>query len=286
MAEAPSIAAAASAGGLRIRFVERPSPGVAPIATFTHPYPRFAVAESLSVEQLLAMPLAAEPNADELRLVLLPAGLASPQELQHEAEDWMHRGGLSGGQPTVELMLRSERILWRPGQALLIGPPERLQEVLPGLIEFAFYESELRKLEGEIESDWPTVEADADLTHSVTSAGLERRSHVDEMTLCTTRRRMRFARLEPCLEKASIALTGPARRLATELAMQAEVIDRLGWLDDRIEVCEDLYELANDRLSEFTYFHREFRLELWIIVLLVAEVVIMAAELWYLVRHP
>ena len=286
MNETPSIVTVDGTKALRIRFVDRLPGGRPALATFAHPYPRFAVAESLGVEELLALSICPEPEEDRLRLLLLPAGLASPQELLKQAEEWMHRGGLSAGQPTADLMLRSERILWRPGQALLIGPPERLQEVLPGLIEFAFYESELRKLEGEIESDWPTVEADADLTHSVTSAGLERRSHVDEMTLCTTRRRMRFARLEPCLEKASIALTGPARRLATELAMQAEVIDRLGWLDDRIEVCEDLYELANDRLSEFTYFHREFRLELWIIVLLVAEVVIMAAELWYLVRHP
>jgi hypothetical protein len=286
MAEASSIAAAASASALRIRFVERPSPGAAPIASFTHPYPRFAVAEPLSVEQLFSLPIGSEPGADELRVVLLPAGLASPQESQHEAEDWMHRGGLSAGQPTFELMLRSERILWRPGQALMIGPPERLQEVLPGLVEFAFYEGELRRLEREIEADWETAEVDVYLTHSVGRDEVQRRSHVDEMTIHVTRRRMRFARLEPCLEKASIALAGPARRLATELAMQAEVIDRLGWLDDRLEVCENLYELANDRLSEFSYFHREFRLELWIIVLLVAEVVIMAAELWYLVRHP
>ena len=66
--------------------------------------------------------------------------------------------------------------------------------------------------------------------------------------------------------------------------MQAEVVDRLGWLDDRIEVYEDLYELANDRLSEFSYFNREYRLELWIILLLIAEVVIMLGELWMLSR--
>jgi hypothetical protein len=286
MADASSIAAAASASALRIRFVEQPPHGAAPIATFRHPYPRFAIAEPLTVEQLLALPIASEPPEDQLRLLLLPAGLASPQELQLEAEEWMHRGGLSAGQPTIDLMLRSERILFRPGQALMIGPPERLQEVLPGLIEFAFYEGELRKLEHEMEADWETAEVDVYLTHSVGRDEVQRRSHVDEMTIHMTRRRMRFARLEPRLEKASISLPGPARRLATELATQAEVIDRLGWLDDRLEVCENLYELANDRLSEFSYSDREFRLELWIIVLLVAEVIIMAAELWYMIRHP
>jgi hypothetical protein len=284
MTETPSNVAADGSSALQIRFVKHLPPGAAPLSSFVHPYPRIAVAESLSLGELLALPVAAEPEDDQLRLVLLPAGLASPLELQKLAEEWMHRGGLSAGQPTADLMLRSERILWRPGQALMIGPPERLQEVLPGLIEFAFYEGELRKLERETEADWEAAEVDVYLTHSVNVETLERRAHVDEMTLHVTRRRMRFARLEPCLEKASISLPGPARRLATELAMQAEVIDRLGWLDDRLEVCEDLYELANDRLSEFTYFNREFRLEFWIIVLLVAEVVIMSVELWLTIR--
>jgi hypothetical protein len=284
MNETPSTVAADGTKALRIRFVKQFAGGT-PLATFAHPYPRFAVAESLEVEELLALSIGTEPEEDQLRLVLLPAGLASPLELQKRAEQWMHRGGLSAGQPTVDLMLRSERILWRPGQAMMIGPPERLQEVLPGLIEFAFHEGELRKLEREIDADSETAEGDVDLTHSVGRDKLWRRTHVDEMTVRMTRRRMRFARLEPRLEKASISLPGPARRLAGELAMQAEVIDRLGWLDDRIEFCEDLYELANDRLSEFSYFNREYRLEFWIIVLLLSEVVIMSFELWVTYRH-
>jgi hypothetical protein len=286
MAEAPPIAVEAKPRAVLIRFAEQLPPGMSALATFSHPQKTFAVTESTDVGELMAPPLHGEQLSERLRLLLLPAGLASPQELQRQAEDWMHRGGLLDGQPTVELLLRSERILWRPGQALMIGPPERLDEVLPGLVEFAFYEGGLRRLEREVEADWPTLEADSHLTHSVAPAAFERRRHIDEMTMLTVRRRMRFARLEPCLEKASIALAGPARRLAAELAMQAEVIERLGWLDDRLEVAEDLYELANDRLSEYTYFHREFRLELWIVVLLLAEVAIMSAELWWMVRHP
>ena len=148
------------------------------------------------------------------------------------------------------------------------------------MIEFAFYEGELRKLESELEADWQTAEADTRLTHSVDPAALAQQSHVDVLTQRTALRRIRLARLGPCLERPSIALAGPARRLASELATQAEVVDRLGWVDDRLEVFEELYELANDRLTEFRYFLREYRLELWIIVLLVAEVVVMGAELW------
>ena len=100
------------------------------------------------------------------------------------------------------------------------------------------------------------------------------------MTRQTALRRVRFARLAPCLHKPAATLTGSARRLAGELAVQAEVVDRLGSVDDRLEVYEDLYELANDRLSEFSYFYREFRVEIWIVVLLAAELIVMLADLW------
>ncbi len=67
--------------------------------------------------------------------------------------------------------------------------------------------------------------------------------------------------------------------MAGELTLLSEATDRLrgsttAWKCSRIST-----QLANDRLSEFSYFSREYRLELWIIVLLVAEVVIMAVEL-------
>jgi uncharacterized Rmd1/YagE family protein len=72
--------------------------------------------------------------------------------------------------------------------------------------------------------------------------------------------------------------------LARELAAQAEVVERFHWVDDKLEVYDDLYELANDRLSEFAYFMREYRLEAWIIVLLLVECVLMSVELWLLLR--
>ncbi len=274
MNDPSTLTGVACATAQRIRFVPLVPVGVQALATFAHPVARFAVAEPVSPDDLLRIDSPTSP--DELLLILLPAGIGSPLELQRRAEEWVH----GGAPPAIELMLRSERVLWRPGKAVLIGPPERLQEILPGLVEFAFHDGELRKLEREVDADWSVAEGDIDLNHSVDDRSLSRRRHVDEMTRRTLGRRMRFARLEPCLEKPSAALPGPARRLAGELALLSEAVDRLRWLDDRLEVYEDLYELANDRLSEYSYFSREYRLEVWIIVLLIAEVVIMGVELW------
>ncbi len=278
MSETSIGTASPSAIAQRIRFVPQVPVGAQALATFAHPVTRFAVAEPVAPDDLLRTASPTSPN--ELLLILLPAGIGSPLDLQRRAEEWVHGAAASGAPPAVELMLRSERVLWRPGKAVLIGPPERLQEILPGLLAFSFHEGQLRNLEREVDADWSVAEGDIDLNHSVNDRSLARRVHVDEMTRRTLGRRMRFARLEPCLEKPSAELPGPARRLAGELALLSEVIERLGWLDDRLEVYEDLYELANDRLSEFSYFSREYRLEVWIIVLLIAEVVIMGVELW------
>ena len=65
----------------------------------------------------------------------------------------------------------------------------------------------------------------------------------------------------------------------SELLVQCEILDRLKAVDDRLEVYEDVYELANDRLLEYGNFRTEAKLEFWIIVILVVELVLMLAEI-------
>ena len=98
-----------------------------------------------------------------------PPGSAGSLDQQRQAEEWIH-GDAAAGQPAVDLQLRSERILWRPGFAVLIGGAERCEEILPGLVHFAFHEAELRKLERELDADWQTAEADIPLTATASIA--------------------------------------------------------------------------------------------------------------------
>lgn len=256
-----------------------------PIVRFRDPYPRVAVSRSLSVEELLARAASQRPALDEFDFLFLPSGSASPIELQRSAETWMNDPALNAAHPTIDLVLQSDRVLWRPGRAVVLGAGRRLPDLLAGLIDFSFYEGELRRLEQELDEDWPAAEADVPLTHGVERAALARREHVNQMTRHTALRRIRLARLAPHLEKSSAALPGPARRLSAELALQAETVERLKYVDDRLEVFENLYELANDRLSEFAYFRQEYRLEGWIVVLLVVEALLILGEMglsWYL----
>ncbi len=278
-ANAASPPAAISA--MRVRFVTSLRAGETSLASFVDPFPCSAIADDVPLDQFFSD--GQSPAADDqLALVMMPSGAGTPYEWQQKVEAWISGppGGMQG--QLLDVTLRSERVVWRPGQAIIIGAGENAHELLQGVLHFAFHEGELRKLEREIAAQWPVAESDIELTHGVGFGQLSRRKHVNAMTHATTLRRMRFARLEPHLEKASAQLPGAARRLVSELTLQAETSDRLGYLDDRLEVYEDLYELANDRLSEFSYFHKEFWLEILIVFLLIAEVVIMLMELYAL----
>ena len=266
---------------VRIRFVEMAPPGVNVLRAFRHPEVRWAIGEPADLEQVLAADLLTSPQHDEFTLLFLPSGADSPVELQRRAEVWVNDLRLPAESPAIDLVVQSDRIVWRPGRALLIGSPRRVGELAVGLAEFSFLEAKLRGLEDGLDSDWPTAEADVSLTHSVDRSAMARRDHVDEMTRRTALRRIQLARLTPLLEKAPLTLSGPMRRLFSELAQQADVVDRLRAADDRLEVFEDLYELANDRFAEFGYFQRGQRLEAWILGVLVLEVLLMVFELWW-----
>ncbi|HUY34169.1 MAG TPA: hypothetical protein VMV69_15585 [Pirellulales bacterium] len=291
MTDLPPLDAASGAIAQRIRFVVKPASGATALRTFTDPYGRSAVAEDLAAERLLEATRREPPAADEFYFLFLPSGAATAIEWQRAAEEWMNgpsppaerpAGDPSTGDlPTIDFVAQSDRILWRPGRAVLVGGAKRLEETRAGLIDFSFHEGELRKLEGELEADWPRAESDALPAHDVDRRALDRCGHVGEMSQRMALRRIRLARLAPRLEKASLSLAGSARRLVGELALHADVVDRLKHVDDRLEVFEDLYELANDRLAEFRCFRLEYRLEAWIIAILVIEVAVMFFEIWW-----
>jgi hypothetical protein len=268
----------------RISFSERETPGETVLRRFRDPAPQVAVGRIASVEEILSSP-DADSHRERLDFIFLPSGSATPIDLQRRAEGWIVGQPDAGqdGEPTppaIDLVLQSDRIVWRPGKAVVVGSARRLDDWLPGLVDFSFYEAELGRLERELADGWPTAEADVALTHSVGAGALARREHVNQTTRETALRRIRLARLSPHLEKPTLSLSGPARRLVSELANQADVADRLKYVDDRLEVFENLYELANDRLSEYSHFVREYRLELWIVALLVVEALLILVELW------
>ena len=108
-------------------------------------------------------------------------------------------------------------------------------------------------------------------------ADLKRQAHVDAMTRLGWRLRMEHLNLKRQLEHP-VAGTPGELRLFRELTLQSGLADRLGALDDPIECIQDLYESANDRLSEFRYFRREYAIEMLILLVLLAELLLIGLD--------
>jgi len=211
-------------------------------------------------------------------VVVLHSGQPELLELQRRAEAWLAQpAGSADVSAPIDLMLRSDRVLWRPGRALVVASSERQPELLAGLVEFAAGESALRQLEAETRERLDAAAADVDLTHAAVARALSRQARVNTFTEWAARARIRLVLLETRFARSPVPLPPAARRLVNELAVQAEVGERFRIVDDQLEVVEDIYELANDRLTEYAYFAREYRIEMLILAVLVAE---LAVALW------
>lgn len=266
--------AVAAAQGLEIVFAANASPSDDVICTFREPEERVAVSHVVDLDKLSHRADGQAPPTDRLAVCTLPNGHAVSADDQRRVDKWIGEGGA----PVIELLIRGDRVRWRPGRCVVQSGPDRWREVLQAVVAFAFYEGELRKLEAELEAAMPMVEMDSDLTGRVDGAGVARWPAVHDRTQRTSLRRIRFARIERHLEKPSPLLSAAGQRAVNELGIQSDVADRLRYVDDKIEVCELLYATANERLSEYSYFRRSQVVEIAILGALIVEALLMAKE--------
>jgi hypothetical protein len=237
------------------------------VAEFREPFARVALAEPL--------PQLPPTGSHDLVFVFVPAGTDfAPYET------WFQQDGPHGAAAQTLDVSVPDRVLWRPGRAVMFGSAERHDDTLAALAAFAFFEGQVRALETALQQRWPAARQDVALTHRATPAMLAEWPRVGASTEWAALSRMMFVALDTFLDVPPEGLSARARRILIELANMTRMTDRLRAIDDQVEVFEDLYELANDRLSEFSYYRGEYKLEVWIIVILVAEVALLLVEIF------
>jgi hypothetical protein len=234
--------------------------------------PRTVWLRLLRVDAAAALGDTAAPESatDGLTLVFVASGAATPYEIQKQAEAWIaRRPGEDGA--SLEVQLRSERLLWRRGRAVCFGSPSATQDILSGVSLFSFCEGELAALERKLQDCWSAIERDTALMTRLSSRSLKRLRDVDAMARMATAMRVAYVRLQTALETPPRELTAPARRLFLELALQADTLDRLRMADDAIEVFEEFYKHIREQFSEFRYFVKEYRVEVLILLALLGD---------------
>jgi hypothetical protein len=189
-------------------------------------------------------------------------------------------GADAGEAPTASVKHGSERIEWWPGRALVQGAAETRAAMQSALVDFMFYEEQLRELERVVALGEGRAAADIELAHRIHPRDSARwHSLTDAMETCS-RARLTFARLEPELSSDLSSLPPAARRWLERLYEAAVVEDRAEALNDRLEALEDFYEGATQRVADFRWYREGRLLETTIILILIFECLLMAGDIY------
>jgi len=182
--------------------------------------------------------------------------------------------------PKLSLKQGTELVEWWPGRALVRSSAEARAHVLAAVVDFMFFEGELRDLETIVAAGEEGALADLEVAHRVRSRDRQRWNTLFYAMQRFTRARLIFARLEPELAAELSALPAPARRWLGRMYDAALVEDRAEALNDRLEALEDFYDNATQRVADFRWYLEGRRLEVTIILILVLECLLMAGDIF------
>jgi hypothetical protein len=214
---------------------------------------------------------------DSLLIVYVPP--EAKEEWERIGSEWLSSKGGPESPETATVSVLNDQIHWRPGLAVVEGKVGLRDEVVAALTEFAFYEGEVRSLEQTIETYEAQARLDAPKTIIVKKKDRSDWSRFAAIMESLTQHRITFASLEPRIEKGSRMLKKHSRAIANRLFRAADTSSRMEGLNGRLEVCEEIYDGAIDRIAEYRGWHTGHVLEVIIIALLLLEAGIMAVEL-------
>ncbi|RWL81373.1 MAG: hypothetical protein EOR67_30050 [Mesorhizobium sp.] len=219
---------------------------------FEHPAPlRLVLERGTHVPQL--------PGVDELlTFVHLLPGIETPSDIQKQFEAWVAQGDAEA--PYLDVSGRSVRLVWKGHRCLAYTGSQGADDCIAAAVMFSHLHGTLLAEETRLELAWQAMTDDAALTHDVRRVALREQGRVNGMTRQFQTARIAVSRMDIALQRPELTMSPAARRLFSELALQADLASRIRLLDDAVEVGEDLYERANDRLIE----HRNYLVEVWI----------------------
>jgi hypothetical protein len=262
-----------------IEYAGEARPDGTALTVIRHPRAAWVYARPIDARAALADDTAPAADANGLTFIFVQSGSATAYELQKQTERWMaRRPGEQEG--ILEVLFRSERLLWRHGRALCFGTTDFLNDMLIAVAHFSLCEAELQKFEQQAEDAWHTIESDIHLTDQLSWGALKHRPHVDEMSRKATAMQAGYLRLEKALEAPATEFSGPARRVFIELTLLATVENRLLRLDDAVDGMSDHYKFLNERFSDYRQFLREHRIVVLIIIVLSVQTVVLAEGYW------
>ena len=243
--------------------------------------PRGVTAVLKRVEAAQALAPGAKTSPGSLSIVCAPPSAQDAPSDEADLEAWVRGGADAARAAPIRASVRTARTIWLQSRAVAYSSDELAQDALDALVRFTVLEREMTRVEQAMRALWPSISADAELTHAVRRPDLKRQPHIDQMTEQAAGMKASILRIRMALEQLDPAVTDPSKRLFAELALAAGMHDRLECLIEPVQFAVDHYELANTRLIDFRSSMREHSnfmfehvLQVVIVGLLVAELVV------------
>jgi hypothetical protein len=272
----PSVQQEAPLRATRIRFIDEAQPS-AGRRRFTQPRLASIAEEDASIETVAAA--RDQPECiEQLFLLHVPEG--SSAQMRERAKALVDAPERAEANRMLTVEHGSESLEWRPGFAIVNCRDKSRNDIVSALVDFAFYEGNLRALEQTLVKTELQAQSDVALAHRVRYRD---RGQWERLTDCAeqcSRMRLTFARLEPQLLAACEIGPSAARRWITPLTERTNIETRLESLNDRLEALEELYEGATQRISEYRWYKGGHALELIIIVILLIETIMIGFDLY------
>ncbi len=180
----------------------------------------------------------------------------------------------------ISVMQSGVSIQWGQGAATIAATPEKAEQFIPALLDFDHLQREKKRFESVLNRFESQAVADVKLTYFIDKNSRNDRSHLVTVMEELARQRLRMARSLPLAEMAQPDLSEAGRRLYRQLCNKVEISEWLAIASDRMEALEDLYEGAIDRNNDLQAWKKSNVMELTIIFVLVAETILVLAQLF------
>lgn len=256
-----------------VEFAAERAAGQAVLLEFPAPVNRVALlAEPPSPERVKSRP------HEGFVVLSVPTAAPDDADLLARARDWVDAAGFAGA-PSQVLTFQGALLIWTRGRGAILAPAERLDAVKKALLEFAYYESELRAVERELGELWPHLTADAPLAFEFNERSVRGRKRLAERFQKVLLLRARLARITPHVLCPHTHPPTLASQVGERLRERVQLAHRVESLGGQMEVFERVYEACGQRASEFMVARTGHTLEWVIIVLLLSQTVLFAVDL-------
>jgi hypothetical protein len=263
----------------RIVFSEGSTPLPDGVETIEIAEPRSVTALLTPLALSVALRQTAPQTDGAVTVVWMPPSIDRASTVERDVDEWMRGAGEKRKDAMVRADVRTVRVVWDDSRAVIYASQRDIRSALDAIVRFSIVQKEALTLEAAVQSEWPSIEANVDLTHSVRRRDQRRQRHINEITESAARRKIAWLRVSRSVEQLDPTLSEPSKRLFAELVSGASLYDRMEMLDDPIQYALDQYELANARLTEASHARNELILSIIgyvvIIVLLVAQLLLM-----------